>query len=45
MILALTSNIYVDFFSVSNGFRETLTGFPEIDVPNCSYNAFLSIME
>jgi hypothetical protein len=45
MILALASDFYAAMFSVSNGFRETSSGCPEIDVPNCSYDAFLSIME
>ncbi len=45
MILALASDFYGAMFSVSNGFRETSSGCPEIDVPNCSYQAFLCIMD
>ena len=45
MILALASDFYAAMFSVTNGFKETSTGCPEIDVPDCSYEAFLCIME
>lgn len=43
MILALASDFYGAMFSASNGFKET--GCQEIDVPNCSYETFLCIME
>ena len=45
MVLALASDFYAAMFSVSNGFKETSLECPEIDVPNCSYDAFLCIME
>jgi len=45
LILALASDFYGAMFAVSNGFRETSSGSPEIDVPNCTYDTFLSIME
>ncbi len=45
MILALASDFYAAMFSVSNGFKETSSECPEIDVPNCSYDTFICIMQ
>ena len=44
MILSLASDFYAAMFSTSNGFKEMSSFCPEIEVPNCSYDAFLAIM-
>jgi len=45
MILALASDFYAAMFSASNGFKETSSGRIEIDIPNCSFDTFLYIMQ
>mmetsp|Transcript_38479 Transcript_38479/g.56458 ORF Transcript_38479/g.56458 Transcript_38479/m.56458 type:complete len:470 (+) Transcript_38479:1201-2610(+) len=43
MILSLVSDCFRAMFTT--GFRESAAGCPEIEIPNCSHEAFLAMME